>query len=347
MVVGEAMYAARANLSGEEQDMNVPERVRFGIFRGIQIVGFPLAVIAYVPFVLKLALYSRRTGVSGTVLASFYTRWMQHQLDTRRDEPCVRLMTVLPNVSQLGVRLITGPTRFAHWLTGYVPKIYRYPYRGVPPMKDQAAARTTYFDAALERHLDDVEQVVILGAGLDTRSYRLPAEVTVRWFEVDTPRTQQFKRAMLRRAGLDASRVTFVAADFEREDWFEALLGAGFDPTKRSFFLWEGVTPYLNRAAVESTLRRIAGTASGSVVAFDYFSTAQLEDPSLFWVYARAALKAFGEPLGTFGIDTTPPARERAAAFLASCGLSLEEHRPFGQETDRTHAGAGFVTATV
>jgi methyltransferase (TIGR00027 family) len=321
--------------------------VAASVFHAIQIVLSPLALVGYVLFVVRLLLYSRRSGASATVLASFYTRWMQHQLGTRRDAPCARLMMVLPNVSHLGLRLVTGPTLLAHRLTGYVPRIYRYPYPGVPSMKDQPAARTTFFDVALQRHLAGVDQLVILGAGLDTRAYRLPAGTRLRCFEVDTARTQAFKRQMLKRAGVDTTRVTYVAADFENEDWLEKLVEAGFEPAKRSFFLWESVTMYLDREAVESTLRKIAGTASGSVVAFDYFSAELLEDRSLFMRYARAVLDAVGEPFGSFGIDSTPPVRERVAAFLAACGLSLEEQRNFGQETDRKHALAGFAVAIV
>lgn len=321
--------------------------VAFSIFRGIQIVGFPLALVAYVLFVVKMIRYSRRSGVSATVLASFYPRWMQHQLGTRRDEPCVRLMMVLPNVSQLGLRLLTGPTLLAHRLTGHVPKIYRYPYEGVPPMKDQPAARTTFFDAALERHLAGVDQLVLLGAGLDTRAYQLPAGTRIRCFEVDTPKTQPFKREMLKQAGVDTSRVTYVPADFKNEDWFDKLVAAGFEPDKPSFFLWEAVTMYLDREVVENTLRKIARTAPGSVVAFDYFSTELLEDRSLLWRYGRAVLKAVGEPFGSFGIASTPPVKRRVATFLESCGLTLEEQRNFGQETDRKHALAGFATAIV
>jgi methyltransferase (TIGR00027 family) len=321
--------------------------IAFAVFRSIQIVGFPSALVGYVLFVVKLIEYSRRSGVSATVLASFYTRWMQHQLGTRRDEPCAQLMTVLPNVSQPGLRLVTGPTLLAHRLTGYVPRIYRYPYEGVPPMKDQPTARTTFFDAALARHLAGIDQLVVLGAGLDTRAYRPPAGTNLRCFEVDTPRTQAFKRAMLRRAGVDTTRVIFVPADFEREGWLGELVAAGFEPDRPSFFLWEAVTMYLDRQAVERTLREIAATAPGSVVAFDYFSTDLLEDRSLFMRYARSVVSATGEPFGTFGIDSTPPVRQRVAAFLASCGLSLEEQRNFGEETGRQRAAAGFVTATV
>lgn len=271
---------------------------------------------------------------------------MQHQLDTRRDEPCARLMTVLPNVPHLGLRLTTGPTLLAHRLTSYVPRIYRYPYEGMPPMKYQSAARTTFFDTALQRHLAGIDQLVVLGAGLDTRAYRLRVGTRLRCFEVDTPKTQPFKREMLKRAGVDTARVTYVPADFEHEDWFEKLVDAGFEPDKPSFFLWEAVTMYLDREAVEGTLRKIAGTAPGSVVAFDYLSAELIEDKSLFMRYARAAANAAGEPL-RFGIDSTPPVRQRVAAYLESCGLSLEEQRNFGQESDWQHAMAGFATAIV
>ncbi len=327
--------------------MNAQNLIAVTILRGIQIILFPFALVGYVLFVVKLVVYSRRSGVSATVLASFYTRWMQHKLGTRRDEPCDRLMMVLPYVSPLGLRLVTGPTLLAHRLTGYVPRIYRYPYAGVPPMKDQTAARTTFFDGALQRHLAGLDQLVILGAGLDTRSYRLPAGMRVRCFEVDTPRTQPFKREMLARAGVDTTRVTYVPADFEHEDWFEKLVAAGFEPNKPSLFVWESVTMYLDREVVESTLRKIAGTARGSVVAFDYFSAELFQQQSLFMRYARVVLNAVGEPFGSFGIDTTPPVRQHVADFLESCGLSLEDQRDFGRETGRTHARAGFATAIV
>ena len=144
--------------------------VKAPIFRMIQIAWSPIALVGYVLFVIKLIIFSRQSGVSSTTLASLYTRWMQHKLGTRLDEPCERLMMVLPNVSQLGLRLVTGGTLLAHRLTSYVPRIYRYPYEGDPPMVHESAARTTFFDAALARHLGDIDQLVILGAGWDTRS---------------------------------------------------------------------------------------------------------------------------------------------------------------------------------
>src|SRR5215831_17049330 len=117
------------------------------IFRLIQIVSFPIALVGYVLFVSKSILFSRKSGVSMTALAPLYMRYMRHKLGTRLDEPGVRLMMALPNVSRLGIRLFTGPTVLASHLTGYVPAVYRYPYAGKPSVQYESSARTAFFDA--------------------------------------------------------------------------------------------------------------------------------------------------------------------------------------------------------
>jgi methyltransferase (TIGR00027 family) len=160
------------------------------------------------------------------------------------------------------------------------------------------------------------------------------------------PKTQALKRAMLDQAGIDAMGVAFVAADFEHEDWLARLIETGFDPDQPALFLWEGVSMYLDRQAVESTLRKIASTAKGSAVAFDYFTTQIFESQSLYMRYARAATSAGGEPL-KFGIDSTPPSRERLAEFLRSCGLALVDQRTLGREARGKRAWGGFAIAMV
>jgi len=255
-------------------------------------------------------------------------------------------MSVLPNVSPLGLLLVTAPTIVAHRVTNYVPPVYRYPYEGEPPMQHQPAARTTFYDQALDQCLSDINQLVILGAGFDTRSYRLRPARPIRCFEIDQPKNQSFKREMLAKAGVDTSGVTYVAANFNVDDWLEKLKDVGFDGNQPSFFLWESVMMYLDQQAVESTFLKIASTAPGSIVAFDYVSNELLESQSLFMRYSRAVINATGEPW-TFGIDNTPPVRDRVAALLRACGLNLVEHRNFGHETDHSRALGGFAVALV
>jgi methyltransferase (TIGR00027 family) len=305
----------------------------------------PVVLLGYIVWVGKLAA-AGRSGVSATAQGPLSTRFAEHNFGTRQDEAADRLMRVLPGVPRLGLRLTTGPVLLAHRLTGYVPRAFRYPFPGDVPPQYEASARISFFDAAVERYLPDVAQFVILGAGFDTRAYRLPTEAPVRVFEVDAPKTQTVKRETLRSAGIDSSAVTFVAADFEKDDWLACLSAAGFDPAERTLFLWEGVTMYLDRGAVEDSLRKIASTAQGSVVTFDYFTTEALESRALYWRFGRAAAKSMGESL-KFGVDSTPPSRERLAELLRSCGLSLADQRTLGDDTPTRRAWGGFATATV
>jgi methyltransferase (TIGR00027 family) len=316
------------------------------VFTILGVLLFPVTLTGYVIWVGKALLAGRNTGVSGTAQGPLSARWFEHNLGTRRDEASKRLMMVLPGVSHLGVRLVTGPLLLAHRVSGYMPKAFRYPFEGDISMGYEASARQTFFDTVIDRYLADIAQLVILGAGFDTRAYRLPKDARVRSFEVDASKTQAIKREMLEKADIDSTRVTFVNADFEKEDWLSQLVEAGFDADKPALFLWEGVIMYLDREAVEATLRKIASTAKGSVVAFDYITTEPLESHALYWRYARAGTKAAGEPL-KFGIDSMPPSSERLAELLRSCGLSLGEHRTLGKETEGKRAWGGFATAIV
>ncbi|MFB3765029.1 MAG: class I SAM-dependent methyltransferase [Methanotrichaceae archaeon] len=320
--------------------------IAVAVFYVLNILMFPVTLIGYVIWIGKAYLAGRKSGVSTTAQGPLSVRWFMHNLGTREDEPANQLMMLLPGVSSLGVRLGAGPMLLAHRMTGYVPRAFRYPFEGDVPVQYEASARQAFFDAVIDRYLDEITQFVILGAGFDTRAFRLPKDTSVRSFEIDAPETQAIKRKMLEKAGIDSTGVTFVAADFEKDDWLIRLVEADFDPNKPALFLWEGVIMYLDREAVEATLRKIASNAKGSVVAFDYFTTEPLDSQALYWRYARATTRAAGEPL-KFGIDSTPSSRERLVEFLQSCGLTLGEHRTLGQETEDKRAWGGFAVAIV
>ncbi len=320
--------------------------VRTIVFNLLSILLFPVTLIGYVIWVGKILVSGRGSGVSSTAQAPLVGRWGLHNLGTRRDEASNRLMMVLPGISPLAVHLTSASVLFGHRVTGYVPALYRYPFEGDIPPQAEAAGRMAFFDSVVERYLANITQFVILGAGFDTRAFRLPENSGVRSFEIDAPKTQAIKCEALRKAGIDASRVTFVSADFETEDWLTKLIAAGFDRGKPALFVWEGVTMYLDRQAVEATLHKIASTAKGSIVAFDYYTDESLVSPSFYWRFARASTKAAGEPL-KFGIDSTPPAKERLDEFLQSAGLELGEYLMLGHETEGKRAWGGFAVAVV
>ena len=328
------------------QKRPVSNRLSAPLFFAINVLLFPVTLLGYLLWVGKLMGSGRHSGVSGTAQGPLSARAFMHRLGTRPDEPAHRLLLVVPNLSPVAVRLSVWPLLLAHRVSGYVPTAFRYPFEGEIPKQYESSARQTFFDAVVARHLADHPQLVILGAGFDTRAWRLPKDAQLRAFEVDTPQTQAIKRAMVQQAGLDATGITFVAADFAQEDWFSQLVAAGFDRQRPALFLWEGVLMYLKRESVSATLRKIAGCAPGSMIAFDYFTTEALESSAFYWRYARYATKKAGEPL-TFGIDSTPPSRERLADFLHTCGLELGEQQTLGQESNGQRAWGGFAAAIV
>ncbi|MFH0780426.1 MAG: SAM-dependent methyltransferase [Pseudomonadota bacterium] len=124
-----------------------------------------------------------------------------------------------------------------------------------------------------------VRQYVILGAGLDTFAYRnndlKRQEIgSSRIFEVDLPKTQQWKRACLRDAGiLEPARLSYVPIDFEQVSLAEGLVQAGFRASEPAFFSWLGVTMYLGEDPIFETLRFIGSLPPESGVIFDYAVT--------------------------------------------------------------------------
>lgn len=312
--------------------MKPTPRLSAAAYYAMSAIMAPASVAGYALWVGRGLRAARRAGVSITAQGPLVARYFQHALGTRRDDAAAGLMTTIPGVPRLALELVVAPVVLAHRATGYVPRAFRYPFEGDVPPQYEASARTAFFDEVIARQVAILDQLVILGAGFDTRSLR-HASRRVRCYEVDMPRTQAVKREALAAAGIDASGVAFVAADFEREDWLARLVEAGFDRARPAMFLWEGVTLYLDRAAVEATLRTVASIAKGSVIAFDYFTTTAMTSREPYWRYARATTRAAGEPM-KLGIDDV-------ADLVTGCGLSLIEHHPLGDP----HPWGGFAVA--
>ena len=315
------------------------------LFWTVALALSPVGLVGYLAWVASLVAH-RGTGVSATAQGPLSARWFAHHLGTRPDEPAHRLLRALPGVPTWAPGLVAAPVLLASRLTGHVPRVLRYPFSGEVPPVFEVLARTTFFDSVVERSLPEIDQLVILGAGFDTRAFRLPLATAVRSFEVDTPATQRLKRALADRVGLDTSRVVYVAADFERESWFDRLVDAGLDAGRPALFLCEGVVMYLEPRAAEELLRTIAGTAPGTVLAFDHLTTEPLTSTEPYWRYARAGTRLGGEPV-KFGVPSTPPARQRLEELLSACGLTLSEHQTLGAGTAGHRAWGGFAVATV
>ena len=140
-----------------------------------------------------------------------------------------------------------------------------------PGMWGAMLCRKRYIDDTLAESASDVDAVVNLGAGLDTRAYRLEALPGMPTWEVDQPEVIQQKKAGLRRA-LQAlpQNVTLVPIDFDHEDLHTVLEAHGHSVDSRTFFILEGVTQYLTEKGLRSTLDFLSVAASGSRLVFTY-----------------------------------------------------------------------------
>jgi methyltransferase (TIGR00027 family) len=179
-------------------------------------------------------------------------------------------------------------------------------------------------DRLIEALAANVEQVVLLGAGYDTRGYRLAHELKDRpVFEVDHPATSERKARIVARhkSELPMSDVRRVEVDFQKDSLRERLQASGFQRGVRTFFVWEGVAMYLTRPAVKATLTELREiSAPGSEIAFDLWHPPEGFDfLSAAHRWSAQALYLVGEPI-TFGIHP-----EDTGPFLQRLGYRVHE----------------------
>jgi methyltransferase (TIGR00027 family) len=197
-------------------------------------------------------------------------------------------------------------------------------------------------DLTLDAIREGASQVVVLGAGGDSRAYRFEREMTgARVFEVDHPATSAWKQTRVRRMlGRLPENVRYVPVDFGTEALATALEMAGLDIRARTFFLWEGVTMYLRPDAIDAVLSIVARAHEGSAVAFDFLYAEAIAHPDRF-DSARAHttfVASRGEPF-TFGMAPEP---DQLSAFLAARGLKLVQSWDH-EKLRAIYAGAGFL----
>lgn len=194
--------------------------------------------------------------------------------------------------------------------------------REVVGIATSVLCRHRFIDAHLLRAVPGSAQVVVLGAGYDSRAYRFARNLASRpVFEVDLAPLSRRKAAVVesRPDLFDRARVRRVEIDFRTESLEERLLAHGFVRGEPTFVAWEGVTPYLSRVAVVQTLRTLADVCGrGSVVAMDLWQPVGGLRP--YAQLRRAALRGLaliGEPV-TFSLRPAD-----AEVLLGEAGFEL------------------------
>lgn len=195
-----------------------------------------------------------------------------------------------------------------------------------PGIHEYVLARTKVMDTAFVEALESgFEQIVLLGAGFDTRALRFADRNRgTKVFELDVSTTQQSKIDVLRRKKIPLPReLIFVPIDFDRQDIFEALAGAGFQAGRKCLFLWEGVSMYLSAQAVDHTLDFIhRHAACGSRLVFDYIHASVLRKENRYYGEKGGfdLVSRVGEGW-TFGLEPG-----EIKPFLAKRGFAVAAH---------------------
>lgn len=291
------------------------------IYIPLQSIWLPFSILGALWLTHKQIGRSKALGLSQTAIEVINGRWAGHVFGLRKDVASYRLAGKLPNNSVLGLWVALLPLLVARLIAG---KPILYP---LLPDDDKSGianivlSRSRRFDDLIASHASSVAQLVVLGAGLDTRAYGPLAGAGMAMFELDKSALQRSKRTALTRAKLKADHVHFVEVNFSDANWIEALTASAYDPSLKTIFLWEGVTLYLTEAEVRDTLAAIkANTTPGSIVALDLYGK-RLLDIGKKGAGARA-LEATRERF-QFGLDFAADPDAVLLAFVASAGYRL------------------------
>lgn len=297
----------------------------------LQIVWLPLSLLGLILAGYRQIGVSRRLGVSWTAVEVLSTRWTMDVFGLRPDRAARQLAAHIPNVSALGLWLVCFPFWLIRWACGTPFLFLVLPTPERTGFASMVQMRTVAIDQAIAANLEATEQFVFLGAGLDTRAYGTLRDRDLAIYELDRAADLGLKREGLKAAGIDTSRVRYVSVDFADPRWLDSLTAAGYDRTRKTIFLWEGVTLYLTEAQVRDTMAAVrAQMAPTSVLIADFYAKRTLE-----WGAKATAgyMEASGEGL-RFGLDLSADPEARLQSFLrenrlrlARCTLLGRAHR--------------------
>ena len=184
--------------------------------------------------------------------------------------------------------------------------------------------RGRYMDDVLEQYLaDGGDQVVILGAGFDTRAYRIPGIAHAQVYEIDLPGAQRVKQKRVQKVfGTVPSNVALIGMNFEDQNLENVLEDAGYQREKKTLFIWEGVTQYLTPEAIDDTLNFVSqASGPGSEIVFSWVRRGIIDGTDRpEWLKSFLPLaKKLGSPW-LFGLESN-----ELEQFLAARGLTLLE----------------------
>ena len=209
-------------------------------------------------------------------------------------------------------------------------------------------------DLIIQQSEQGVGQYVILGAGLDTFAQRRPTIASkLQIYEIDQPDTLTWKQQRLNELGFGVPEyLHFVPVDFETSSWWEQLLKAGFDTNKPAVVACTGVSLYLTKEAITSTLNQIATLATGSKLAMTFYLPMELldEEDKPMQEIAEKGARAAGTPFVSFFTPNEILTLAREAGFREAKTISTKDMEQYYFMNRADHllpaSGEVFLLAT-
>lgn len=308
---------------------------QISLYIPIQIIFIPFAIIGLIVAIYKEMGKSKKLGISFSAIKALQYRWFMHYFDTRPDPLSVAFTKKFSCESHFGMWLVMGALIISQRLFGFTTKLGKLVEPGEETVDSTAGIRVLTFDKIMVKYVDEIDQIVLPGAGFDLISLHFTKGKDVKVFELDQANTLNLKVETLKKAGIKHDWITYIPVDYASESWVDKLLEAGFDKTKKTLFLWQSVSLYLEDDIVKDTLREIADLCvDGSIIAQDFYSKVFASGE-----YSKAAKKflsiieKMGEP-SKFGIDMSNDPKAAVESFLKDCGLKMTEYIQFGEKLD-------------
>lgn len=225
---------------------------------------------------------------------------------------------MLPASAKIFVRLMK-----AGWMRDWIIALSD---KSQPGIWGGLLCRKRYIDDKLIASGKDVEAVVNLGAGFDTRVYRIPSFSSVEVWEIDHQENIRAKEARLRKVfGTVPANVRLVPIDFDRENFDAALESQGYSTNKRTFFIMEAVTQYLTKQGVKEVFDFLEKASPGSWLVFTYVRRDFLEGKN-FYGWESGYKRFVAGKVWHSGMDP-----ETLPGFLINYGWKLTEDRGYDE----------------
>lgn len=209
--------------------------------------------------------------------------------------------------------------------------IFRVGEKSGPGIWGGVLCRKRYIDEMLIGAIGQIDAVVNLGAGFDTRAFRLPGLASTPVWEIDQQQNIETKRARLHKLFEDIpTRIKLVPVNFEREMLRDVLALHGYQEAGRTFFILEAVTQYLTGAGIHAIFEFLAGARPGSRLTFTYIRKDFIEGREMYGEERLYQRYVAGGRLWLFGIDP-----EGVAKFLEPYGWRVIEHCGYDELVER------------